>query len=113
MSTPAGPILIYVPLSTGGGFHGHPPPNGTCDDSYHDEIVAILTADGTPSLQQLPTFNLAITCTLITIVIVVDGEPESQQHRLDPFAANPADRGQTVPDDYSSVSNDKHWTKVG
>ncbi len=90
-----------------------PSPGGPCDTSYHSEIVAILTADGTPSLQGLATVSLAITCTLITIVIVVDGSPESQQWRLDAGPADTNDAGQLAPADYSLTSNNKHWTKVG
>jgi hypothetical protein len=90
-----------------------PSPDNPCDTTYHDEIVAIKTVDGTPSLQGLNTTTRAITCTLITIVIIVDGSPESQQWRLDAGPADSMDAGQLAPSDYSLVYNNKHWLKVG
>lgn len=91
-----------------------PPPDTTpCDTSYHSEIVSILTAGGTPSLEGLSTTNRAITCTLISIVIIVSDSPEVQQWRLDAGPADTGDPGQVAPSDYDLVTNNKKWLKVG
>jgi hypothetical protein len=79
---------------------------------YHPEIVAILTVDGTPSLQGLPTVSRA-TNTLVVIVIVVSGTAEEQTWRIEAGPADPLDLGQVAPADYNVVSNNKHWAKVG
>ena len=78
-----------------------------------DVPVAILTADGTPSLEGLNTTSRAITCTLIRIAIDVSGSPESQTWRLDAGAADSGDPGQVAPADYDATTNSKHWVKVG
>ena len=90
-----------------------PPVTEGCDSTYHDEIVAILTADGTPSLEGLNTTSRAITCTLIRVVVVVGASPESQTWRLDAGAADSGDGGQVAPADYDATTNSKHWVKVG
>ncbi len=90
-----------------------PPPVSACDTTFHYEIVAILTADGTPSLEGLNTTSRAITCTLIRIVIEVDGSDEAQSWQLDAGPADPDDPGDVEPADYDATNNDKHWTKVG
>lgn len=93
-------------------YPGPPIPDG-CDTNYHDEIVAILTIGGTPSLEGLSTAARAITCTLITIAIEVDGAPEAQQWRLDAGPADVGDPGQVAPADYNLTTNNKRWVKVG
>lgn len=91
-----------------------PPPEAPgCDSSFHYEIVAILTADGTPSLEGLNTTSRAITCTLIRIVIEVDDSDEAQSWRLEAGPADVDDAGQVAPSDYDATTNDKHWQKVG
>lgn len=82
-------------------------------DRYHSEIVAILTVDGTPSLQEIATTSLPVTITLVDIVITVEGSPELQTWRLDSGAANVLDSGQIAPADYNASTNSKHWTRVG
>jgi len=99
-----------------GWIYPAPPPPvlpDPCDTTYHPEIVSILTVDGTPSLEGLATAPRAITCTQITITIIVSGSPEAQIWRLDSGAADPLDGGQVAPADYDLVSNNKHWLKVG
>ena len=109
-----GAVTTLTEECEGGGPEFPPPPPVTaCDTSYHSEIVAILTADGTPSLEELDTTSRRITCTLISIVIVVSGSPEVQQWRLDSGAADGGDDGQVAPADYDATSNNKHWVKVG
>lgn len=90
-----------------------PPPAVGCDTSYHSEIVAVFSVDGTPSLEGLATTTRNVTCTLINIVIVVEGTLELQSWRLDTGPADLLNPGELVPADYNAVSNDKHWTKVG
>jgi len=98
-----------------GGFV-YPTPAPTfdpCDTTFHSEIVALLTADGTPSLEGLNTTSRAITCTQITITIIVDDSPEVQVWQLQAGPADVDDAGQIAPADYNLATNNKKWVKVG
>jgi hypothetical protein len=83
-----------------------------CDTTYHPEITAILTADGTPSLEGLATTTRRTTCTLIQIAVTVDAAAEAQSWRLDAGTADPDDEGQVQPEDFDA-DNPKFWQKVG
>lgn len=89
-------------------YPGTTPDN--CDTTYHDEIVAILTADGIPSLEGLNTTSRAVDCTLIRIVIDVGGSDEAQTWVLRQGTAS--EDGQIQPTDYDPT-NTKFWEKVG
>lgn len=80
--------------------------------AYNSSVTAILTADGTPSLQQMTTAGLGLG-TLVDIVVDVDGGPQSLRFRLDSGLADAGDTGQVSPDDYDGVTNNVHWVKVG
>jgi hypothetical protein len=110
-----GSVTTLTDECSDGWLYPVPPPPDTnpCDTTYHPEIVAILTADGTPSLEGLTTATRAITCTQITITILVGDTPEAQIWRLDSGAADPDDGGQVAPSDYDLTTNNKHWLKVG
>jgi hypothetical protein len=74
---------------------------------YRAEIVALLTVDGTPSLQAFPSLSYPVG-TLIKITIGT----EEQSHRIDPGPKDVSDPNQTSPDDYNVVTNNKHYQKV-
>lgn len=82
-------------------------------DRYHPEIVAVLTVDGTPSLQGLETTERPVDETLVDFVIVTAGTPELQTWRLDSGPATPLDTTEVTPFDYNATTNDKHWKFVG
>jgi hypothetical protein len=74
---------------------------------YHPEIEYKKTSDGVPSVSGLST----TTRDFQSIAeVVIDGIHIIFQ--LVTGAADSGDPGQVAPDDYASVSNDKHWNQV-
>ena len=74
---------------------------------YHPEINYLKTADGTPSLAGLSTVNRDYNSIVEVIIDLV-----AKKFLLVGGAADSLDPGQVAPDDYASVSNDKHWNQV-
>jgi hypothetical protein len=74
---------------------------------YHPEVDYIKTSDGTPSLSGLDT---TMKQPLSMTEVVIDGV--HMKFQLAEGAADSGDPGQVAPDDYASVSNDKHWNQV-
>jgi hypothetical protein len=102
------PILAYNPP------YGLPPtpipPGPRIRWEYHPEIVALLTADGEPSLQELVTAGYFLVESRVEINIDVDGSTESQSWVLMDGTASGSD---VQPDDYDLATNNVRWEKVG
>lgn len=86
------------------------PSTRTLRREYHPEIFALLTVDGIPSLEGLPTNNIFTVKSLVEIVIAVDGSYEDQMWQFRPGAAS--GDGQVAPLDYDPVDNNYHWEQV-
>ena len=105
MSTP---VLPYTPPY---GLPPTPLPTGVqIRWEYHPEINALLTVDGTPSLQQLVTHGYFALTSRVVLGIIVDGEREEENWDLGVGAATGS---QVSPDDYDAISNNVNWSKVG
>lgn len=91
-----------------------PHPTAKVRWEYRHKLVALLTADGTPSLAGIPTKGIYELGSLLLIVIMPrPGTPEqAQEWRFEPEAADPADPGEVAPDDYDPAFNNVHWERV-
>lgn len=88
-----------------------PTDTATVRREYHDEIVAILTADGIPSLEGLATADIYLAGSLVEIVIGEDTQT-TMTFKLYEGPADDEDTGQVTPEDYDPDTNDVHWAKV-
>src|SRR5437870_2376254 len=102
------PILSYNPPY---GLPPIPPPVGArVRWEYHPEIVALLTVDGEPSLEQLRTANYFLVGSRVELNITVDGAEEAQDWVL--HTGDVSGESDVVPDDYNDATNHVHWLKV-
>src|SRR6266478_4843371 len=104
------PVLAYNPPYGLQPSPTPPSPGPAIRWEYHPEIVALLTADGIPSLAGLVTAQYFLVKSRVEINITVDGTEEAQSWVLESGAASESDVG---PDDYNGSTNNVRWQKVG
>ena len=76
---------------------------------YHPEIVSLRTT--LPSLAAFPTITWGVG-SIIKIVIDPGGGAENQEWRVVAGAGNPVNPGHVIPNDYDTVTNNKHWEQI-
>jgi hypothetical protein len=79
---------------------------------YYQDIIALLTEDGTPSLQQVVTTTQAVG-SKAEFTLVADGSRQAKEAYLEDGPADPDDLGHVTPEDYNVDTNNKHWEVIG
>jgi hypothetical protein len=74
---------------------------------YHEEIKS-LRGPEEPSLSSLATVSLSVGSK---VEIVIEGQ--GQEYRLSAGPVDPDDPGHVSPNDYTTVTNNKHWERTG